>query len=86
MQVRVQVFASFREAVGSRSVELDLGERPTVRELLEAMSERWPALGPALETAMVAVNLEYVGREFEIRAGDDIGIIPPVSGGGLSQE
>jgi molybdopterin converting factor small subunit len=29
----------------------------------------------------VAVNLEYVGPDFELRDGDEVGIIPPVSGG-----
>jgi molybdopterin converting factor subunit 1 len=81
MQVSVRVFASFRETVGSSAVTLEVGDRPTVRELLQALRERYPRLDPALNNAMVAVNLEYVGPDFELRDGDEVGIIPPVSGG-----
>jgi molybdopterin converting factor subunit 1 len=81
MLVRARLFASFREVVGSRLAEVELGAEPTVRELLEALRARHPGLGAALDSAMVAVNLEYVGPDFALHQGDEVAIIPPVSGG-----
>ena len=81
MHLNVRLFASFRQAVGAGQVEVELGSSPRVRDLLEALRERHPGLGPALASAMVAVNLEYVGPEYRLHEGDAVAIIPPVSGG-----
>lgn len=78
---RVRLFASFRQAVGAGEVEVALGEQPRVRDLLAALRQAFPALGPAADSAMVAVNLEYVGPDYRLQPGDEVAIIPPVSGG-----
>lgn len=82
MNLRVRLFASFRQAVGAGEVDVRLGERPCVGELLAALRREYPALGPAADSAMVAVNLEYVGPDYRLEPGDEVAIIPPVSGGG----
>lgn len=79
--MNVRLFASFRQQVGAGSVDIELGPRPRVRDLLQRLCERYPQLGPTLETALVAVNLEYVGPDFELGERDEVAIIPPVSGG-----
>jgi MoaD family protein len=76
------MFASFRESVGARSVEVELGTAPTVGDLLAELGRRYPALGPTVERALVAVNLEYVGSDFRLSPADEVALIPPVSGGG----
>jgi molybdopterin converting factor subunit 1 len=81
MIVRTQLFASFREAVGARLVQLEVGPEPRVDDLLNALRREYPQLGPAVESAMVAVNLEYVGPDFRLSENDEVAIIPPVSGG-----
>jgi MoaD family protein len=81
MIVKTRLFASFREAVGAAVVELELGPRPSVRDLLGLLRRDYPRLGRALDNAMVAVNLEYVGPDFELSEHDEVAIIPPVSGG-----
>jgi len=81
--VKARLFASFRETVGATAVELQLGPEATVRDLLAALRREHPALGTALDSAMVAVNLEYVDQEHRLVEGDEVAIIPPVSGGGL---
>lgn len=81
MRLTVRLFASFREAVGSPAVDVDLGSRPKVGELLGALHREYPRLGPAIEAAMVAVNLEYVGPDYLLNEGDEVAVIPPVSGG-----
>jgi molybdopterin converting factor subunit 1 len=80
-QISAQLFASFREAVGSRTIQVELSEPATVRALLEAIAARHPTVGPLLEHALVAVNLEYVGPDYRLDPTDEVALIPPVSGG-----
>jgi MoaE-MoaD fusion protein len=82
MFVKTRLFASFREAVGAGAVQVELGPSPTVGELLGALARDYPRLAPTIGSAMVAVNLEYVGPELRIHEGDEVALIPPVSGGG----
>jgi molybdopterin synthase catalytic subunit len=82
MTVTIRLFASFREAVGASAVSLELGEAPRVGELLKKLRASYPRLGPSLDSALVAVNLEYVGPDFQLTEGDEVAIIPPLSGGG----
>jgi molybdopterin converting factor subunit 1 len=81
MIVTARLFASFREAAGAQTVQIELGATPTVADLLTELGRRFPTLGPLAERALVAVNLEYVGTEFRLSANDEVALIPPVSGG-----
>ena len=75
------MFASFREAVGSGTLAWDATEGATVAEVVTALRERYPGLGPAAEKALLAVNQEYVGADLRLHDGDELALIPPVSGG-----
>lgn len=81
MNVRIRLFASFREAVGSNSLSWTAPDHSTVGEVVAALREAHPKLGPAAEKAMLAVNQEYVGPELRLKDGDELALIPPVSGG-----
>ena len=81
MKIRVRLFASFREAVGGGTLSWDAPEGATVSEVVAALRETYPRLGPASEKALLAVNQEYVGGEYRLRDGDELALIPPVSGG-----
>jgi molybdopterin synthase catalytic subunit len=74
MRVVVKLFAGLRERAGFAQRELDAVER---------VADVWPALGLGDEPAglLYAVNREYAGRDRELADGDEVGIIPPVSGG-----
>ena len=80
MLISVRLFASVREAVGSNSVTLDLPEGATVSTLTAEMLARYPQVR-VLTEARVSVNFEYVAGDHPIREGDDLAVIPPVSGG-----
>ncbi|MFN0071224.1 MAG: molybdopterin converting factor subunit 1 [Chloroflexota bacterium] len=81
MHVQVKLFASFREAVGSRELEWELGDSASVQDLLKALIARYPALAVTLDQGLVAVNHEYVAHDAPLAHGDEVGLIPPVSGG-----
>jgi molybdopterin converting factor subunit 1 len=81
VKVRVRLFASFREAVGSTKLDWEAPEGATVAEVVVALRERFPSLGPAAEKAMLAVNQEYVTGDIRLHDSDELALIPPVSGG-----
>ena len=81
MKIRVRLFASFREAVGSGTLAWDAPEGASVSEVMSALRAQYPRLGPAAEKAMLAVNQEYVGGDLRLHDGDELALIPPVSGG-----
>jgi molybdopterin converting factor subunit 1 len=79
--VIVRLFASLREAVGRGALELELPEGARVGAALDRLRDEYPALERGLDQARVAVNYDYVGPDFQLRPGDELAVIPPVSGG-----
>ena len=76
MNVRVRLFAALRERVGSGGVDLDLPEGAVAGDV-------WPALplGDEPPGILFAVNRAYAERTQALEEGDEIALIPPVSGG-----
>jgi MoaE-MoaD fusion protein len=83
VQLRVRLFAALRERAGAASVELDLPEGAVLGDV-------WPALelGEEPPGLLYAVNREYADRTARLSSGDEVALIPPVSGGDfrLSEE
>jgi len=82
MEVEVRLFAILRERAGRDRLALSLPEGATVADALEAAG-REPGLGEILAAmpVRVAVNREYVNSDATVAAGDELALIPPVSGG-----
>jgi molybdopterin synthase sulfur carrier subunit len=80
MKCRIKAFGISREIVGSRLVEIELVEGQTVLELKKQLFKKYPALD-ALQSVYVAVNNEYAEETALLKEGDEIALIPPVSGG-----
>ncbi|MCY0869031.1 MAG: molybdopterin converting factor subunit 1 [Firmicutes bacterium] len=79
--INCQLFAAVAEAAGTRRVVLELPDGATVGELLQALAERYPAAQAVLSRSFAAVNEAYAPASQIIAAGDQVAIIPPVSGG-----
>ena len=80
MKVRVLGFGIVREIFGAASVEADLPETPTVADLRLHLEHRYPLL-IKLASYMVARDDQYARKEDAILEGQEIAVIPPVSGG-----
>ena len=82
MTVTVRLFAILRERAGRDSIEMELDEGATVAEALDRLSER-PELGDLLERMPVrmAVNRDYADSDTSLAPGDELALVPPVSGG-----
>jgi len=81
MKVSIRLFAGLRDVLGQHNVTLDLPERATVAAMYDRLSKQYPALTPHLETLVCAVEDEYVPACHTLREGDNVALIPPVSGG-----
>ena len=81
MRVSVRLFAGLHDLVGRREVELELVDGATVADLREQLASQYPAVVPLMSTLVCAVNEEYVPNEHRLSPGDQVALIPPVSGG-----
>jgi len=81
MKAKVRFFARLAELAGTRETEVELGEGLSVAEAFQALCQRFPELADHSDSLMYAVNAEYVSADHPLRAGDELALIPPVSGG-----
>jgi molybdopterin synthase catalytic subunit len=81
MTIRVRLFAVLRDRAGTGSADLSLPDGATVSAAAEAAAERFPAIRDAVPRVMYAVNQEYASGDAVLRDGDELALIPPVSGG-----
>jgi molybdopterin synthase sulfur carrier subunit len=82
--VRVLFFAHAREVAGRRDDTIDA---PTLSELLAVIRERYgPAFGEVLDVSRIWVNGDEPedGRSTPLAAGDEVAVLPPVSGGAVA--
>lgn len=83
MLIQAQLFAVLKERAGSGSVETELPEGATVADALTALGKAHPRLGEALAEmpVVMAVNHEYADTDQVLNEGDELALVPPVSGG-----
>ena len=81
MELTVRFFALYRERAGLSRLDLDLPENSTVGDMTGEVRRRYPNLAPPEVKIVVAVNAEYAEPDTVLKAGDDVCLIPPVSGG-----
>ncbi len=83
--VRLLYFAWLRARIGVTAEEVGLpAEVDDVARLLDWLRGRGPRYAEALRdlsVVRVAVNQDYVGRDHPVRAGDEVALFPPVTGG-----
>ena len=81
MKVHVQFFSRLRDLVGTPTMELEVPQGATARELLEILYSRTSALRDWDRSLLVAAGVEFVERDYALKPSDEISIMPPVQGG-----
>ncbi|HET8567046.1 MAG TPA: molybdenum cofactor biosynthesis protein MoaE [Solirubrobacterales bacterium] len=83
MVLQVRLFAVLRERAGRDQIEIEVPDRATVADALEALGAVSEPLARALAAmpVVMAVNRVYVVAGASLAAGDELALIPPVSGG-----
>ena len=81
MTITVKLFAVLRDAAGTPELRLPLPDGATAADAGETLAGRFPAIAPRLRTVAYAVNRAYAPAATVLRDGDELALIPPVSGG-----
>ena len=81
MTVHVRLFAILRERAGVSHTMLQLADQATIDEAVAALASKFPAIKDHLSRVVFAVNQNYTDRGAVLNDGDELALIPPVSGG-----
>jgi molybdopterin synthase catalytic subunit len=81
MQVRILFFATLKDIVGARQMQLDVPAGATVADVLTSLEMRYPRIKDYRPVVLTAINEEYVNQRTAVQDGDEVAIFPPVSGG-----
>jgi molybdopterin synthase catalytic subunit len=81
MQVRVLFFGVLKDLAGRDSDMLNLPERATAGDVIEHY-DSLPRMKGRLRSTAISVNQEYARPELQLKSGDEVALLPPVSGGG----
>ena len=81
MRMRVQFYAQLRDLVGTREIDIDLAEGSTVRDLLDEIYVQQPKLRSHDKSILIGADVEFVDRNYKLKPGEEISIMPPVQGG-----
>ena len=83
MRVQVRLFASYREAAGVGRIELELPAGAKVKDAIHKVVKDHPLIAEGRQV-VIARNHEYVTPEEPLADGDEVALIPPVSGGAMT--
>src|SRR5882724_1223867 len=81
IHVRVLFFGAARDAAGHESLELQINSPANVASVFTQLLADYPALARFGNSLLLAVNQEYALPDREISDGDELAVLPPVSGG-----
>ena len=79
--VTVKLFSVYQEAFGVSQLYLEFPAHTPVSQVLQAVIERRPELSQWREVTRFGVNLAFVEPDTQLQLGDEVVLIPPVSGG-----
>jgi molybdopterin converting factor subunit 1 len=79
--IKVLLFGAAADRAGTRETEVPVDEGATLAELWPLLTERYPSLAPMRDTLAFAVNGEYARGDMGVSPGDEVAVLPPVSGG-----
>jgi molybdopterin synthase catalytic subunit len=81
VQISVRFFAILKDRAGVSQASIDLNGDVTVAAAMRVIAERFPQAANDLKRAATAVNREYASPDIVLSDGDELALIPPVSGG-----
>jgi molybdopterin converting factor subunit 1 len=81
MLVTIRLFARLREIAGTDTLQRDVTDPATAKDVWVALTREFPDLSPYETAISCAVNEEYARLTAKLKAGDEVAFLPPVSGG-----
>ncbi len=87
MKVTVRFFATYRDVAGKPQIEIEMDDGASLGDLLERLYDTYPTLKKWSESIICSVNRKYADDDRVLEPGDEVALLPPVSGGArLSNE
>jgi molybdopterin converting factor subunit 1 len=80
-KIQVLFFGAAADRAGLRRIEVPVSDRAKLAEIWPVLTDLHPSLAPMRDTLAFAVNGEYARMEDVISPGDEVAVLPPVSGG-----
>ncbi|MDP6063239.1 MAG: molybdopterin converting factor subunit 1 [SAR202 cluster bacterium] len=77
----MRLFASYREKAGTSEIEMIIPQEATVSVVVLMVADRYPGITQRPDSLVIAVNQEYADHLHILSDGDEVALIPPVSGG-----
>jgi molybdopterin synthase sulfur carrier subunit len=81
ISIQVKLFAIYQEVLGTSQIERQVAIGTSVGQVLAQIIDQYPVLAPWQAVTRLGVNLQIVSPETVLVAGDEVVLIPPVSGG-----
>jgi molybdopterin converting factor small subunit len=83
VKIRVRLYSQLRDLAGGSELELEMpdDDRIRVNDLLEKLYQEKPALRSRDRGILVGAGVEFVDRNYVLKAGEEISVMPPVQGG-----
>lgn len=81
INITVKLFAAFQEAIADPQIQLTLPLHSPVIAVFEELARQYPVLEQWRSLTRYAINLDFVEPDTLLQDGDEVALIPPVSGG-----
>jgi molybdopterin converting factor small subunit len=81
MEITIHFYSYFKDLTGCAQVSVTVASGGTIGDLLRHLVARFPKLGAMQNSTLAAVGLEYQGRGYVLKEGDEVSLFPPVQGG-----
>ena len=81
MQIAVHFYSYFKELAGCAETNVTVKQPATLEDLLNELSRRFPKWANMRNSTLIAVGVEYQGRDYTLKPGDEVSLFPPVQGG-----
>ena len=81
MNIKVSFYSYCKDLTGCAQTSVELPSGSTLGQLHKQLIARFPKLGPMEKSTLIAVGVEYQGRDHVLEEGDEVSLFPPVQGG-----
>lgn len=81
ISITIKLFAAYQDAYGLSQLQREFPSETTVKDVLEELLQEKPELKAWRELTRFGVNLQFVPGDTLLKTGDEVVLIPPVSGG-----
>jgi molybdopterin synthase catalytic subunit/molybdopterin converting factor small subunit len=81
MRIRVLLFGQLKDIIGRQEDSLELEQGARLSAVTSYYAERFPKFQPIAASIACSLNQEYAAGSAALRDGDEVGLLPPVSGG-----